>query len=64
MASPPHLRNLRRASTVRRPVEQVALGRWQVPKLTYPCWAAPVLSNKRLYLRSEDRLVCIDAAKP
>jgi FdhD protein len=26
MASPPHLRNLRRASTVRRPVEQVAIG--------------------------------------
>ena len=26
MASPPHLRNLRRASTIRRPVEQVAIG--------------------------------------
>jgi FdhD protein len=26
MASPPHLRNLRRASTVRRPVEQVEIG--------------------------------------
>jgi outer membrane protein assembly factor BamB len=39
------------------------LGRWQVPGLTYPCWAAPVLSEKRLYLRSEDRLVCLDFAR-
>lgn len=33
---------------------------WQVPQLHYPCWAAPVLSDKRLYLRDEDRLVCLD----
>lgn len=36
------------------------LGRWQVPKLTYPCWAVPVLANKRLYLRSEEWLVCYE----
>ena len=36
------------------------LGRWQVPQLNYPCWAAPVLANRRLYLRSEERLVCYD----
>jgi outer membrane protein assembly factor BamB len=36
---------------------------WQVPSLHYPFWAAPVLSRKRLYLRSEDRLVCLDFAK-
>ena len=36
---------------------------WQVPQLHYPCWAAPVLSRKKLYLRSEDRLVCLDLAK-
>ena len=36
---------------------------FQVPQLHYPCWAAPVLANKRLYLRSEDRLVCHDLAK-
>ncbi|HEU0010175.1 MAG TPA: PQQ-binding-like beta-propeller repeat protein [Verrucomicrobiae bacterium] len=36
---------------------------FQVPQLHYPCWAAPVLSNKRLYLRSEDRLVCFNLAK-
>jgi outer membrane protein assembly factor BamB len=36
---------------------------WQVPQLHYPCWAAPVLSRKRLYLRSEDRLVCLDLSR-
>jgi outer membrane protein assembly factor BamB len=39
------------------------ISRWQVPSLHFPCWAAPVLSNKKLYLRSEDRLVCLDLAK-
>jgi outer membrane protein assembly factor BamB len=39
------------------------IARWQVPKLRYPCWAAPVLANKRLYLRDEDHLVCYDLAK-
>ncbi len=38
------------------------LGRWQVPGLTYPCWAGPVLAGGRLYLRGEDRLVCLDLA--
>jgi outer membrane protein assembly factor BamB len=36
---------------------------FQVPQLHPPCWAAPVLSNKRLYLRSEDRLICYNLAK-
>jgi outer membrane protein assembly factor BamB len=35
------------------------LARWQVPDLHYPCWAAPVLSRGKLYLRSEDRLICL-----
>jgi outer membrane protein assembly factor BamB len=39
------------------------ISRWQVPSLHYPCWAAPVLANKKLYLRSEDRLVCVDLSK-
>jgi outer membrane protein assembly factor BamB len=39
------------------------LSRWQAPQLHYPCWAAPVLSRKRLYLRSEDRLICLGVAK-
>ena len=33
---------------------------WQVPQLHYPCWTAPVIASKRLYLRSEDRLLCFD----
>jgi hypothetical protein len=36
---------------------------WQVPSLRYPCWAAPVLSNKRLFLRSENQLVCVDLSR-
>jgi hypothetical protein len=44
----------------RGPVE---ISRFQVPSLRHPSWAAPVLSNKRLYLRSEERLVCLDLAK-
>jgi outer membrane protein assembly factor BamB len=39
------------------------ISRWQVPSLHYPCWAGPVLSERNLYLRSEDHLVCIDLAK-
>lgn len=39
------------------------LGRYQVPDLKYPCWAAPVLSNQRLYLRNEHRLVAYDIRK-
>jgi len=36
---------------------------FMVPGLGYPCWAAPVLSRKRLYLRSESKLVCYNLAK-
>ena len=35
---------------------------WQVPSLKYPSWAGPVLANRKLYLRSEDHLVCVDLA--
>jgi outer membrane protein assembly factor BamB len=38
------------------------ISRFQIPQLHYPCWAAPVLSRKRLYLRSEDRLLCLGVA--
>lgn len=41
-------------------IEEVS--RWQVPGLTYPCWGAPLLSGKRLYLRSESKLICLDVA--
>jgi len=46
------------------PQKAEEISRLQVPQLHYPCWAAPVLSRKRLYLRSEDRLVCFNFAKP
>ncbi|MFM7103363.1 MAG: PQQ-binding-like beta-propeller repeat protein, partial [Verrucomicrobiota bacterium] len=36
------------------------LARWQVPTLKYPCWAGPILGDGRVYLRSEQRLVCLD----
>jgi outer membrane protein assembly factor BamB len=39
------------------------ISRWQVPSLHFPCWAAPVLSEKKLYLRSEDHLVCLSIAR-
>lgn len=39
------------------------LSRWQVPQLHYPTWAAPVLAQKRLFLRSENRLVCLNLAR-
>lgn len=37
--------------------------RWQVPGLSYPCWAGPVLAGNRLYLRSEDLLICLDVKR-
>ncbi len=40
------------------------ISRFQVPQLHHPCWAAPVLSRKKLYLWSEDRLVCLNLAGP
>lgn len=45
------------------PKEPKEICSWQVPQLHYPCWAAPVLAGKKLYLRSEDRLVCLDLSR-
>jgi hypothetical protein len=33
------------------------------PMLRSPCWAAPILSHGRLYVRGDDRLVCLEAIK-
>ena len=41
-------------------VARMDLGRDGSGLLPYPCWAAPVLSRGRLYLRSEHRLVCLE----
>jgi outer membrane protein assembly factor BamB len=35
------------------------LGR-EEPVLTYPCWAAPIVSHGLLYLRGKDRLICLE----
>ncbi len=39
------------------------ISKFQVPEMKYPCWTAPVLSNQKLYLRSESRLICYDLKK-
>jgi len=39
------------------------ISRFQIPSLSYPCWAAPVLSDKRLFLRSENHLVAYGLGK-
>ncbi|MBT5704798.1 PQQ-like beta-propeller repeat protein [bacterium] len=44
------------------PEKPIELARYQVPELKYPCWAAPIISNRHLYLRSENRLICYDIA--
>ena len=41
----------------------IELARFQLPDLNYPCWAAPVLSDGKLYLRSEKRLICLDVTE-
>lgn len=46
------------------PTAPVELSRWKVPDLEHPCWAPPTLSNGRLFIRSEKRLVCLDLRRP
>lgn len=38
------------------------ISRTSFPRLKYPMWASPVISHGRLYLRSEDWLVCLDVS--
>lgn len=38
------------------------ISRASYPQIKAPSWAAPVLSRKRLYLRSEEAVVCLDVA--
>ena len=45
------------------PQKPEEISRFQIPQLHYSCWAAPVLSEKKLFLRSEDALVCVDVAR-
>ena len=39
------------------------VSRWQVPEMHHPCWAGPILAGKKVYLRSESRLICLEFAK-
>lgn len=43
--------------------EFIEHGRFSLDEIGYPAWAAPVVSNGRMYLRSEDWLVCLQLAK-
>ena len=36
------------------------ISRCRVEGMKYPSWTAPVLSRGRLYLRCEDKLICLD----
>jgi hypothetical protein len=35
-------------------------GRFSLPEIDYPAWAAPIVSDGRMYLRSEKWLVSVD----
>jgi len=50
------------AKLTRDKCEQISKATYK--QIHYPAWASPVLSNGRLYLRSEDHLICLDVAKP
>ena len=39
------------------------LDRKQMPLLRTPCWAAPILANGKLYVRGDDRLLCLEAMR-
>ncbi|HEX3316217.1 MAG TPA: PQQ-binding-like beta-propeller repeat protein [Gemmataceae bacterium] len=39
------------------------LDRKENPLLRSPCWAAPILANGRLYIRGDNRLLCLEAMR-
>jgi len=48
------------ALTTVDPKQHHEISRVKLPQMSYPSWAAPVLSHGRLYLRDEDDLLCLD----
>lgn len=46
------------------PKSLIERARFQVPELRFPCWTAPVISQKRIYLRNEKHLLCYDLSAP
>ena len=45
-------------------LEGEKISRTSLKQIHYPAWTAPVLSRKRLFLRSENALVCLDMQPP
>lgn len=41
------------------PARYEEVSRYRVPELSYPCWAPPVVSDGRMYVRGKERLVCL-----
>ncbi len=46
------------------PAHPVERSRAQLPRVEYPCWTAPILSEGRLYVRNERWLLCLDLRRP
>jgi hypothetical protein len=46
------------------PEKRDEISRCRVPHLGYPTWAAPVVSRGRVYIRSQEWLVCLDLRQP
>ena len=42
------------------PEKYEEVSRYEVPELSYPCWAPPVLSNGMLYVRGKGKLVALE----
>lgn len=42
------------------PEKYEEVSKYEVPELSYPCWAPPVLSNGILYLRGKGKLVALE----
>jgi hypothetical protein len=39
------------------------VSRYEVPELSYPCWAPPVICDGRMYVRGKERLLCLELAR-
>lgn len=42
------------------PEKPLELHKLKIKGMDYPSWTAPIISNKKLYLRSEKKLICLD----
>ncbi|MFO0797278.1 MAG: PQQ-binding-like beta-propeller repeat protein [Gemmataceae bacterium] len=44
------------------PARYEEVSRYRMPELSYPCWAPPVVSDGRMFVRGKERLVCLELA--